>query len=364
MRDLSKKDAIGKRLKNFREQLKVTGIDAALVTKRENYIYLSGFTGTSAHLLISQEHAFLITDFRYTEQASIQAPQFEIVKYTGKITDTISRILNNKGIKSLGFEESYLTVENYNVYKYAFQMVEFRSMGKVTEGLRMTKDSGEINLISKAVEIADNAFTHVLSLLRPGIREMEVAAELEYYMKKQGAKGVSFETIVASGKRSAMPHGTASEKVLEHRDAVTMDFGCIYEDYCSDMTRTVFLGDPGEEMKKVYRIVLEAQLKALEGARRGLKGKEIDSIARKIISENGYGNNFGHGLGHGVGLEVHEEPRLSPAGEIDMEDGMVVTVEPGIYIPNLSGVRIEDMIVIDNGTPKVLTRSPKDMIII
>jgi Xaa-Pro aminopeptidase len=364
MEKLSNKDVRERRLVNFRKQLKEIGIDAALVTKRENYMYLSGFTGTSAHLLVSQEDAFLITDFRYIEQASIQAPLFKIVKYTEKVTDMIGGLLKDKKIGSLGFEEIYLTVEKYNVYKSAFQLKDFCPIGNVIEGLRMIKDSEEIDIISKAVEIADNAFTHVLSLIKPGIREIEIAAELEYYMKKQGAKGVSFETIVASGKRSAMPHGTASDKVLENKDAVTLDFGCIYEDYCSDMTRTVFLGEPGEEMKKVYGVVLEAQLKALEGACSGVKGKEVDSLARKIISDNGYGNNFGHGLGHGVGLEVHEEPRLSPAGEIKMEDGMVVTVEPGIYIPNLGGVRIEDMIVIDKGMPKVLTRSPKDIIVI
>ncbi len=357
-------DMIMKRLESFREKLKLKGMDAALVTKRENCIYLSGFTGTSACLLISEEDALLVTDFRYIEQAAAQAPLFETVQYGGKIVNTLNNLLNKKGIKRLGFEEHYLTVGKYSEYKSGFEIKDFLPLGNTIESLRMVKSGEEIEAIRKAVKIAEDSFTHILGYIKPGVKEIEIAAELEYHMKKQGASGTSFETIAASGKRSAMPHGTASDKVLQCGEALTLDFGCIYEGYCSDMTRTVFLGNPDPEIKKIYGIVLEAQVKASEGARRGLKGREIDYIARKIISDYGYEKSFGHGLGHGVGLEVHEEPRLSPNGDIVMEDKMVVTVEPGIYISGLGGVRIEDMIIIDSDNPDVLNNSTKDMIII
>ena len=348
---------IGKRLKKFRELLGSKGIDAALVSRREDIIYLSGFTGSSGTLLISQEESLLVTDFRYIEQATIQAPLYEVIQYKGMLTGTLNDLAGEKGYRNIGIEEYFLTLEKYDEYKANIQVEAFLPMGNLISSLRMVKSAQEIEAIKKAVMIAENAFTHILGYIKPGIKELEIAAELEYFMKKQGAKGTSFETIVASGVRSAMPHGVASEKVLEMGDAITMDYGCIYDDYCSDMTRTVFLGNPSEELKK-------AQIKALEGAHRGLTGKEIDSIARKIITDNGYEKNFGHGLGHGVGLEVHEEPRVSLAGDIRMEDGMVVTVEPGIYIHNLGGVRIEDMIVIDSDVPQVLNKASKDIIII
>lgn len=357
-------DNIDKRLKKFRELLEGKGIDAALVSRREDVIYLSGFTGSSGTLLISQKESRLVTDFRYVEQAAIQTPSYEVVQYRGALTGSLNDLIKKDGYKNIGIEEYYLTLERYEDYKANIQVETLLPMGNLISNLRMVKSTSEIEIIKKAVIIAENAFDHILSYIKPGVKELEIAAELEYSMKKQGAKGASFETIVASGVRSAMPHGTASEKVIEMGDAITMDFGCIYEDYCSDMTRTVFLGNPGEEMRKIYGIVLEAQLKALEGAHRGLAGKEIDGIARKIIAGNGYEKNFGHGLGHGVGLEVHEAPRLSPAGDIMMEDKMVVTVEPGIYIHGLGGVRIEDMIIINSDAPEVLNKASKDIIII
>jgi Xaa-Pro aminopeptidase len=228
----------------------------------------------------------------------------------------------------------------------------------------MFKDDYELDIIKKAVKIADDAFTHILPYIKPGIAEIEIAAEMEYYMKKAGAIGASFETIVASGQRSSMPHGVASDKKLELGDPITLDYGAYYEHYCSDMTRTVFLGQPKDEMKKIYNIVLEAQLKSSEGAAAGLLGKDIDLIARDIIYKNGYENNFGHGLGHSVGLEIHEDPRFSPSGNIKIENDMVITVEPGIYVSGLGGVRIEDIILINDDKPINLTKSSKEMIIL
>lgn len=355
---------IEKRIEKLRLMLKEKEIDAALVTKRENYVYLSGFNGSFAYLIITQKDAVLLTDFRYVQQAAKQSPLYEIVEYKDSILVTINNIVNTKGIEILGFEEDHTTYKKYREFEEELNVKIIKPLEGLIDGLRMRKDHRELELIKKAVKIADDAFSHVLGYIKPGVKEVEVAAELEYYMKKQGARGMSFDTIVASGYRSALPHGVASEKVIEHGEAVTMDFGAIFEDYCSDMTRTVFVGKPDEELSRIYSIVLSAQQTAVRGAKKGLSGKEIDSIARDIISNNGYKDYFGHGLGHGVGLEIHEEPRLSPRGSVIMDDGMVVTVEPGIYIPGLGGVRIEDMIVINGNNPSVLTSSPRDMIVI
>lgn len=358
------KEIIDARLKRLREKLIEKNMDAIFVSKRDNYVYLSGFTGTSAYLLITETEAILITDFRYVEQASNQAPLFEVIQYQGSMLETLNGIVKSKGIGKLGFEESYITYDKYNEYVTKLEIKEFAPSEGLIEKLRIVKDRLEIDTIKKAVKIADDTFTHILKFLKPGITEIEVAAEMEYHMRKLGAKGTSFDTIIASGKRSSMPHGVASDKKLEAGDPVTMDFGALYHDYCSDMTRTVFLGQPDPEIKRIYSIVLEAQLKALEGAKEGLLGKEIDAIARDHITANGFGDHFGHGLGHGVGLEIHEEPRLSKLGNVRMENGMVVTVEPGIYVNGLGGVRIEDIIVINGEKPSILTESSKDIIII
>jgi Xaa-Pro aminopeptidase len=352
------------RLKRLREKLKLKDVEAVLINKRENYFYLSGFTGTSAYLLVSMEDAYLVTDFRYAQQAHIQAPEYKIIEYKGNIIEALNEIIKKLSIKRLGFEENYLTYQIFNEYKDSLLVSDFLPFGKIMDELRFVKDESELKIIKKAVKIADEAFSHVTKLIKPGIREIEVAAEIEYHMKKLGASGPSFDTIVASGKRSALPHGVATEKVIEMGDIITLDYGCIYKNYCSDMTRTVFLGEPNKDLIKIYEIVLKAQLEASSSAFRGMKGKDIDKIARSIISENGYGPNFGHSLGHGVGIEIHEEPRLSVKGEVVMENRMVVTVEPGIYVEGLGGVRIEDIIVINDQKPEVLTSSLKEIIIL
>jgi len=356
--------AIENRLKRLRQKLGERAIDAVLVAKRENYMYLSGFTGTSAYLIITQEDAVLVTDFRYMEQATEQAPLYEVVQYQGSVVAALEEQLKRRKVNFLGFEDSELTYDKYRLFKEKLGAKDLVPLKGMIESMRMVKDEGETDMIKRAVKIADDAFVHILGYIKPGVAEIELAAEIEYFMKKQGASGASFETIVASGRRSSMPHGVASEKKLEAGDAVTLDYGAIYNGYCSDITRTVFLGDPGDELKKIYRIVLEAQMRSIEGAHKGLTGREIDFIGRDIITKAGYGDNFGHGLGHGVGLEIHEEPRFSPSGNTIMENSMVITVEPGIYVSGLGGVRIEDIIVINDDKPINLTGAVKDMIII
>lgn len=357
-------EIIQKRLAAFRKKLQEKGLDAGYITKRENYIYLSGFTGSSAFLLITQNEAVLITDSRYAEQAEMQCPAYKIVVYTSGLLDEINKLLISLGIIRLGFEETNLSFADYNRYTNKLICKEFIPMDSIVEKLRMVKDSAELSIIKKAVDIADKAFEHILPFVRPGISEIDIAAELEHEMKRLGAKGPSFDTIAASGLRSSMPHGVASEKIIEKGDCITFDFGALYNEYCSDMTRTVFVGEPLPELRKIYNTVLSAQLKAIEGAKAGLRGKDVDKIARDFISENGYGDYFGHGLGHSVGLEIHESPRFSMACGDVIEDNMVITVEPGIYIPGLGGVRIEDIIVINGDDPVILTSSTKDIIIL
>lgn len=363
------KQNLSNRLNTFRNKMKELKIDGALITKRENYMYLSGFSGSSANLIITDKKAYLLTDFRYIEQSAKQAPFFEIVQHKANIIDSISEIVNSEEInsnriKKLGFEDQNVTFHQYMQYADKLKNMELHGIGCVVDELREIKDQQEIEIINKAVQIADGAFKHVLTIIKPGITELDVAAELEYKMKKLGASGASFETIVASGLRSSMPHGIASEKKLELGDTITMDFGAMYNHYCSDITRTVFLGQPKQEMLDIYNIVLKAQLTSEQGAIKGRAGKEVDKIARDIIYSNGYEGKFGHGLGHGVGLEIHEGPRVSVGGDKVLQNNMAVTIEPGIYVEDVGGVRIEDTIIIRDDNPLVLTQSPKELIIL
>lgn len=361
---MADKNQIEKRLRELRSKLSKKGLDAALITKRENYIFMSNFSGTFANLLITHDKAILVTDFRYADQAKEEVPLFDIVQYQGNLTVTLNNLLSTNRINILGFEEDYLTFKAYDDLVKNLKVSKLSPLGGVIELLRLIKDAGEIEVIKESVRVADGAFSHVLKYIKPGVSEIEVASEIEYYFKRQGARGPSFDTIVASGLRSSLPHGVASHKVIENGDVVTMDFGAIYKEYCSDMTRTVFVGQPKDELKKIYNIVLKAQRAGIEGAEKDLTGKEIDGIARSIISNEGYGEYFGHSLGHGVGIEIHEDPRLSQQGTLKMKNGMVVTVEPGIYVSGVGGVRIEDMIVINDDKPIILTGSTKDMIIL
>lgn len=361
------------RINAVRKVLQEKNIDAAIVTKRENYLYLSGFTGSLAYLIITQMRAVLFIDFRYVEQARQQVLHCEVIEYSDNVYETINKALKEDAglISCLGFEDKYVTYNDYIEYQDKLNLnksgiFKFVPLNKAIDELRMVKDSSEIGIIKTAVQIADDAFSHTLSFIKPGVSELEIAAELEYYMKKQGASGTSFETIVASGIRSVLPHGVASGKKLEQGDVIIMDFGAMYKNYCSDMTRTVFLGIPKHEaeMVKIYNIVKDTQKRGLDYICSGILGKDVDFYVRELIASFGYGNNFGHGLGHGVGLEIHEAPRLSKLGNTVLANGMIVTVEPGIYVSNVGGVRIEDMVLIKDNKAEVLTRSTKDMIIL
>lgn len=356
---------IDKRIEKTRKTLTNENLDAILIKKKENCFYLSGYTGEDAFLLISNDDLFIITDSRYEEQAFAEAAIFKsVILKTNLIDETVNQIIK-EDIKKIGFIKSELSYDEFTQMSSKLSdKSELLPLRDIVSELRVIKSQYETEKIKNAVDLADRAFDHIFKIIRPGIAESDIALEIEYFMKKNGASGTSFETIVASGVRSSLPHGTATDKKIEMGDAITVDFGAVIDKYCSDITRTVFLGNPSEEMKRIYNIVLEAQITAEHSAFEGVSGKEIDAVARNIICEAGYKENFGHGLGHGVGLETHEQPRLSPSGEVIMKNGMVVTVEPGIYIKGVGGVRIEDMIVINGQKPIILTKTPKEMIVL
>lgn len=337
------------------------GLDGFIVFKPVNVTYLTGFTGDDSIVIISLNESYFITDSRYTEQANQEIKDFKIVEHKSDIFEAIKDCVNMMGINKLGFEENYITFEQYNKLKNMLNVV-MKPENSFVESLREIKDDTEIENIKKAQFITDETFKYFINFVKPGMKEKDVALEMEYYMKKLGADDKSFDFIVASGKRSSMPHGKASDKVIENGDFVTFDYGCRVNGYCSDMTRTIVVGKANEKQREIYNTVLEAQINAINNLKSGMIEKEGDYLARKIIIERGYGDYFGHSLGHGVGLEIHEKPFMGPRGTNLLKSGMVVTVEPGIYIPDFSGVRIEDMVLLKEDGVIDLTNSPKELI--
>jgi len=348
------------RITALRKEMNENCIDAALLYKNENRRYISGFTGTSGYVVITQESAFFLTDFRYVEQASEQCKGYEIIEHSSDMP--VFEILNNLGIGRLGFEEDFVTYSQYSEFQQKLKDISLTPLNGAMNILRKYKDLNEIRDIEKAATIADEAFGHICEFIKPGMKEQEIALELENHMRKKGASGIAFDFIVASGLRSSLPHGVATDKTVEKGEFITMDFGCVYNGYCSDMTRTIVIGKANDKQKEIYSIVLDAQMKALEAIKPGITGAEADKIARDIINDKGYGKYFGHGLGHGVGLEIHEAPRLSFTNNEILEKGMVVTDEPGIYLPEFGGVRIEDLVVVTEDGNRVLSKSPKQLI--
>ncbi|KJS22443.1 MAG: hypothetical protein VR72_05145 [Clostridiaceae bacterium BRH_c20a] len=355
---------IDKRIDKLKEKLILLGLDSFLVMSPLNRRYLSGFTGTSGILLITLKQSFLFTDFRYIEQATSQALKYQILKHDFPFTKTLLEVLKRMPIETMGIESDFVTCKQFNELEEQLNSIKILPQEGIIEGLRLLKDEDEINCIKKAAQIADDAFDYILGVIKPGMKEIDVALKLEFFMRSQGAAAPSFETIVASGSRSALPHGVASEKNIEKGDLVTMDFGCIYNGYCSDMTRTVVIGQPTPKQREVYQIVRDAQLKGLDAIRAGLGANEVDLKSRSYITSKGYGEYFGHGLGHGLGLNVHENPSLSPRDNTELLTNMVVTIEPGIYLPQWGGIRIEDLVVINDTGCNNLTRANKELIII
>ncbi|MGG0716530.1 aminopeptidase P family protein [Robertmurraya massiliosenegalensis] len=351
------------KLQKVRDSFEKLGIDGLLITSAYNRRYISNFTGTSGVVLISKSEAKFITDFRYVEQAAKQCEGFDIVKHTGPIPEEVAQQVKTLGINRLGFEQEHLTYSSFKNYEEAVS-AELVPVSGVIEKIRLIKTDAEIKILKEAAEIADAAYKHILEFIRAGISELDVSNELEFFMRKAGATSSSFDIIVASGHRSALPHGVASDKIIEKGDFVTLDFGAYYKGYVSDITRTLAVGEPDAKLKEIYQVVFDAQQMGMDGIKPGMTGKEADALTRDYISSKGYGEYFGHSTGHGIGLEVHEGPALSFKSDLKLEPGMVVTVEPGIYIPGLGGVRIEDDTVITEKGNESLTHSTKELIIL
>lgn len=342
-------------------------IDALILTGAPNMRYLSGFTG-EGYVFQSKNCQLVVTDSRYTIAAKAECPDCEVLLWgkDGYYTKLIEQVKKDQ-IRRLGFEDKLMTVSSYEqmkeeMVKAGLAEVELVPIKGEIDRIRAVKTVEEQERIRKAESIGDRAFAKILQVLKPGMTEKQVAAYLEFFMKEEGAEGLSFETIAASGVHSAMPHAIPTDKALEKGDFLTLDFGCLYRGYCSDMTRTVVLGKANHRQKEVYETVLRAQQTALAGIRPGMTGKEIDALARNVIIEAGFGEYFGHSLGHSLGLEIHESPNFSSKEERVMEPGMVITVEPGIYIKNFGGVRIEDVVIIAEDGCENITHSPKRLL--
>lgn len=351
------------RIAKIKEMLEELNLDAFYITHIPNIRYITGFSGSSGYVIVTKDTDYFLTDFRYKEQSAEQVKGFEIrVNY--KVMDEMKMIFASEEFKRVGFEATHISVNSYENLKNDFPGVEFVPVSERIEKLTMIKTDGEIEMLQKAIDITDKTFMKMLEIIKPGMKEKDVSAEISYWHKKYGADKDSFDPIVASGWRGCLPHGVASDKIIDSGEMVTLDFGCIYNGFCSDLTRTISVGTPSDEMKKIYDIVLDAQLRAIAFAKEGVTSKELDSSARDYISECGYGEKFGHGLGHGLGIEVHEIPSVSQRMDMSLPVGVVVTIEPGIYVENLGGVRIEDDILIQKDGCKVLNKSPKELIII
>jgi Xaa-Pro aminopeptidase len=350
-------------LNKIMKELEAQGI---LITDMINVRYFTGFTGTTGVALILGDKRYFLTDFRYEEQGKkeVVPKGFQLVREDKDPVGKAGEIIKEAKIKKLAIEDGSVTLSQFRSFEKNFGHIEYAGIEDKFLKARMVKTEEEIKLIKEATKIADKAFENIKSLIKEGISEERLATELEYEMKKLGAEGPSFDTIIASNYRSAMPHGVASEKKLQKEGFVKFDFGCFYKGYVSDMTRTVYLGEnPTEKHYEIYDTVKKAQQKAIEAVRAGITTRELDKIARDYITEKGYGECFGHGLGHGIGLEIHEYPYLSyKAEDLVLEENMVVTIEPGIYIEGFGGVRIEDDVVVKKDGCEVLNKTTKEFV--
>lgn len=339
---------------------------AAIVSCGQNRFYLTSFPSSAGSVVITKNTATLLIDFRYFEKAKATVKELEVKLCQNQFKE-ITEILKKENINDVLIETENVTVDGLKKIKNAlkdFNISEENALSNKLTELRQIKSTEEINLIKKSQKITDDAFSHILNFIKIGVSEKEIALELEFFMRRQGSEGVAFDTISVSGKNSSLPHGVPTDKPLNNGDFLTMDFGAVYGGYCSDMTRTVALGFVSDVQREVYNIVLKAQLEALRNIKPLKPCNEIDKVARDIITNAGYGECFGHGLGHSVGIDVHESPACNTRDTAPLKAGMLMTVEPGIYLPDKFGVRIEDMVLVTDGGCENLTKSPKELIIL
>ncbi len=352
------------RIRQLRVGLEKKKCDAIITSFMPHVRYLTGFSGSNGLCIVTHAKVFFLTDFRYKEQIRNEISCSRSFITSGELIEKAAEEKLLRGCRRIGVEKEYLPLAQYLDLRRQFGSARFVPTVECVELLASVKSKDEISRVAKAVAITDGVFGEILKIVKPGISELDVSAEISYLHKRRGAEKDSFEPIVVSGPRSSLPHGRPSSKKIKRGELVTVDMGCFYNGYCSDLTRTVAVGKPSEEARKIYSIVLEAQQKAIDFARSGIGAKELDGVARGHIRSKGYGKYFGHGLGHGIGLQIHEFPRVSARSAHTLRSGNVITVEPGIYLPGKFGVRIEDDVVIREGMCEVLTKAPKSLIVV
>ena len=351
------------RQERVRLSLESKNVDALLVTNLTNVAYLTGFTGSNGQVLVSAAGTTFFSDGRYRARAASLVQGADIQIYENKVTDLLTAKLQEISATRLGIEATTMTVAERDDFARALEGIELVAVSKLVEDGRRVKEKDEVDRIREAIRISDEVFSIVTGRLAPGMTEQEVAVDIEFELRKRGAEAVSFEPIVGSGPLSAHIHHTPSVRTLEKGDLVLMDFGCKYEGYCSDMTRTVVLGPATDAQRDLYELVLTSHLAGVDAIKAGAAGVDVDQAARAVIEAAGKGESFGHGLGHGVGLDIHEDPRLSRFSKDTLRTGDVVTVEPGSYTVEWGGIRIEDIVLVTEEGVDVLTSSPKDELI-
>lgn len=351
------------RLEKIKNQFSDLKIDSFLVKNLPNIRYISGFSGSAASILITKEASHFITDFRYKSQSAKEVSRdFDILIYVQNSMLYLKDMILKHKLKRIGFESNFLTYNDAENLRKEFSEVEFVPVDSLIENIIICKNENEIELTKKAVEITDRTFTELLKIIKPGMSEREVSAHISYLHKTFGADGDSFDSIVASGERSAFPHARPTDKKILSGELLKLDFGCTYEGMKSDMTRTIAVGSISEECRNIYAIVKEAQQRALDTVKAGINTKVLDASARDFIKEKGFGNNFGHGLGHGLGYDIHERPSVNERSDYILEVNNIITIEPGIYVEGLGGVRIEDDVIVKENGCEILNKSSKELI--
>jgi Xaa-Pro aminopeptidase len=355
--------SVSHRVQQLRNLISTENLDGVIISSASNRRFFSGFTGSAGYLFVTLSKSLLLTDFRYVNQAKRQSPEFEIQQLVGK--RWVPQYAEECNVDQIGFEDQEMTVSTYNAIQKTIcdsqtnRPIVLQRMGQSVDQLRSIKDPGEMELLKRAITITDQAYEEIRPRIKSGMTEKEIAWDLEMVMRNLGAEAMSFDIIVGSGPNAALPHHRADDTIVQDSHPLVIDMGARYEGYCADLTRTLMVGEPDDQFQKIYDIVLRAQTEAKKQAKPGMTGSDLDKIAREIISEAGYGNYFGHSLGHGVGLDVHESPNIGPNSKDILEEGMVFTIEPGIYIPIWGGIRIEDIVVMENGSASVISQASK-----
>jgi Xaa-Pro aminopeptidase len=355
--------AVADHLERTRAYLAAAPADALLVARPENRRYVTGFMGSAGFVVVTPSDALLAVDFRYYEQAAAQAPACRVIRGGADPAQALAEAVKALGPARIGFESEFMPYAQVERLRERFAPADLVPLPDV-DRIRWVKDDAEIAAIARAADIADTAFERLLEMLRPGVTERDAALELEFAIRRAGGERLAFDTVLASGPRGALPHGRATGRVMQRGEFVTVDFGAVFDGYVSDCTRTVVLGAADARQREVYAAVLAAQGRALEAVRPGVACRDVDAAGRAVIAAAGFGEAFGHAMGHGIGLDVHEGPPVSPRTDAILEAGMIVTIEPGIYLPGWGGVRIEDAVVVADGGARVLTRLPKDLLVL